>query len=300
MNERPQQTPDSEASGPLGGERLAVARRAHKISASDIAKELHLDEAKVRALEQNNFELLGAPVFAKGHLRKYAELVGVPIDDMIADYYQLSRTSGAPPVVGPVRRFERDFSPGPWIAGGVVVVVIASAAYWWFNREPAPPVARTEPAILAPFASEARDEPVQEAAADAAEPAQAADTADIVSESEPLVLVEEMPPETVLVSSAAPVFEADTLAEEVSLLPQVHVELSFSGDCWTEVSDASGRRLYYDLGTAGTVVALSGDEPLQIVLGDSENISITVEGQDYPIADYVRRGSLTRLAITSQ
>jgi cytoskeleton protein RodZ len=296
MNERPQQPPDAEASGPLGGERLAVARRAHEISASDIAKELHLDEPKVRALEQNNFELLGAPVFAKGHLRKYAELVGVPIDDIIADYYQLNRTSGAPPVVGPARKFERDFSPGPWIAGGIVVVVIASAAYWWFTREPVPPpVARTEPAVLAPFASEARDEPVQEAAAKAAE------AAEIVSESEPLVVVEDLPPpETVLVSSAAPVFEADTLAEEESFLPQVHVELSFSGDCWTEVSDASGRRLFYNLGTAGTVVALSGDEPLQIVLGDSENISITVEGQDYPITDYVRRGSLTRLTITSQ
>ncbi len=290
MIESPQQTSDAETSGPLGGERLAVARRAHEISASDIAKELHLDEPKVRALEQNNFELLGAPVFAKGHLRKYAELVGVPIDDIIADYYQLNRTSGAPPVVGPARKFERDFSPGPWIAGGIVVVVIASATYWWLNREPAPPVARTEPALLAPFASEARDEPLQDQAA-----------ADIVSEAEPLVVVEELPPpETVSVSSAAPVFEADTLAEEVSLLPQVHVELSFSGDCWTEVTDASGRRLFYDLGTAGTVVTLSGDEPLQVVLGDSENISIAVEGQDYPITDYVRRGSLTRLTITSQ
>ena len=274
MNESPQQTPDAEASGPLGGERLAVARRAHEISASDVAKELHLDEPKVRALEQNNFELLGAPVFAKGHLRKYAELVGVPIDDIIADYYQLNRTCGAPPVVGPARKFERDFSPGPWIAGGIVVVVIASAAWWWFAREPAPPpVARTEPAVLAPFASAASDEPVQEETAEAA---------GIVSESEPLVLVEEMPPET------------------VSLLPQVHVELSFSGDCWTEVSDASGRRLFYDLGTAGRVATLSGDEPLQIVLGDSENVGIAVEGQDYPITDYVRRGSLTRLTITSQ
>jgi len=291
MNESPQQTPDAEASGPVGGERLAVARRAHEISASDIAKELHLDEPKVRALEQNNFELLGAPVFAKGHLRKYAELVGVPIDDIIADYYELNRACGAPPGVGPARKFERDFSPGPWMAGGVVVVVIAIAAWWWFAREPAPRVAETEPALLAPFASEARDEPVQEEAA----------AADIVSESEPLAVVEDLPPpESVLVSSATPIFEADTLAEEVSLLPQVHIELSFSGDCWTEVSDASGRRLFYDLGTADTVVALSGDEPLQIVLGDSENISIAVEGQDYPIADYVRRGSLTRLTITSQ
>ncbi len=88
MNETPEQKPDAEDSGPLGGERLAAARRANEISARDIAIELHLDEPKVRALEQNQFEVLGAPVFAKGHLRKYAELVGVPIDDILSDYFR--------------------------------------------------------------------------------------------------------------------------------------------------------------------------------------------------------------------
>lgn len=293
MNESPQKTPDADASGPLGGERLAIARRAHEISASDIAKELHLDEPKIRALEQNNFELLGAPVFAKGHLRKYAELVGVSTDDIIADYYRLNQTTGAPPVVGPARKFERDYSPVSWIVVALVVVIVASASYWWFTRDPVrPPAVRTQAAVLAPFASDASDEPVQQAAAE---------TAEILPEPEPLVTAEELPPtDTMLVSSTVADFESEPLVEDVSLLPQVHVELSFSGDCWTEVSDASGRRLFYDLGTAGRVVALAGDEPLQIVLGNSENVSINVEGRDYPISDYVRRGSLTRLTINSQ
>lgn len=293
MNESPQQPPDADASGPLGGERLAIARRAHEISASDIAKELHLDEPKIRALEQNNFELLGAPVFAKGHLRKYAELVGVSTDDIIADYYRLNQTAGAPPVVGPARKFERDYSPVSWITVGIVVIIVASASYWWFTRDPVrPPAVRTQAAVLAPFASDASDEPVQQAAAE---------TAEILPEPEPLVTTEELPPaETTLASSTAADVESEPLVEDVSLLPQVHVELSFSGDCWTEVSDASGRRLFYDLGTAGRVVALAGDEPLQIVLGNSENVSINVEGRDYPISDYVRRGSLTRLTINSQ
>jgi len=315
MNEHPRQSHDAEASGPLGGERLAVARRAHEISASDIAKELHLDEPKVRALEQNNFDILGAPVFAKGHLRKYAELVGVPIDDILADYYQLNRAAGAPPVVGPARKFERDLSLGRWVGGGIVVIIIASAAYWWFTQEPELSLARTVPAILAPFASGTVSEPVQDEAAEPVDTGSEAEPAVVVSEaeaepetepvSEPepelLIDAEELPaPETMVASSTPPVFEADTLADETSLLPQVDVELSFFGDCWTEVTDASGRRLFYDLGTAGRVVTLSGDEPLQIVLGDSENVSIAVEGQDYPIADYVRIGRLTRLTINSQ
>ena len=291
MNESPQQPPEADTSEPLGGERLAAARRAHEISALDIAKELHLDEPMVRALEQNDFAVLGGEVFAKGHLRKYAELVGVPTDVVLADYYALNRSAGAPPVVGPVRKMEREFPPGPWIAGGVVVIIIASAAYWWFTRDPAP-VAQLEPGILATFALEASSEQARD---------EAAESAGIVSELDPMVDAQELAaPETAMASLAPAASEVDPFVEEAGLLPQVHVELTFSGDCWTEVSDASGRRLFFDLGTAGRVVALAGDEPLQMVLGDSENVSITVEGRDYPIPDSVRRGRLARLTINSQ
>ena len=74
-----------EGDGPVGGERLAEARREQQISVLEIAKELHLDEHKGRALERNEFDVLGAPVFAKGHLKKYSQLVGVNADDVMAD-----------------------------------------------------------------------------------------------------------------------------------------------------------------------------------------------------------------------
>jgi cytoskeleton protein RodZ len=79
------ETPDATAEGPVGGERLAEARRAKQISVLEIAKELHVEEAKIRALETNEFDVLGAPVFAKGHLKKYSQLVGVNHDDVLAD-----------------------------------------------------------------------------------------------------------------------------------------------------------------------------------------------------------------------
>ena len=120
------------------GERLADARRAADIPGRYIAKELHLDEPKVRALEENRFAELGAAVFAKGHLRKYAELVGVDADEIMADYYKMTRSTGLPPVVGPKRRQPREFSPGRWITGFVVVVVgvaIAGAVILVVSRE---------------------------------------------------------------------------------------------------------------------------------------------------------------------
>ena len=122
-----------------------------------------------------------------------------------------------------------------------------------------------------------------------------------VSEAEPPVDMEEMlPRETVRLASAPTVSEPEPFIEAASLLPQVHVELSFTGDCWAEVSDASGRRLFFDLGTAGRVVALSGDEPLRIVLGEYENVDITVDGQDYPIPASAVSGRLVRLTVNTQ
>lgn len=292
MNESPQQEPEAPASGPIGGERLVIARRAKEISARDIAKELHLDEPKVRALEQNNFEVMGGAVFAKGHLRKYAELVGVSADDIIADYYELNRNTGAPPVVGPARKIESGIFPGAWIVGGVVLIIIASIAWWWLTREPAQPVAQTEAGALAPFVSDASDAPALD---------EVPESAGSVSESEAPVDMQELPsPENVLASSASPVGESEPFVEAASLLPQVRVELSFSGDCWTEVMDASGRRLFFELATAGRVVALSGDEPLRIVLGNSENVDITVDGRDYPIPASTFSGGLVRLTVNNQ
>src|SRR5210317_1793493 len=117
--------PEERAKGPVGGERLAEARREKQISVLEIAKELHVEESKIRALENNDFDALGAPVFAKGHLKKYSQLVGVNHDDVLADYYRLTRSDEMPPVIVNRKKPRREVSPGPWIAALAVVLVLA-------------------------------------------------------------------------------------------------------------------------------------------------------------------------------
>jgi len=281
----------AEEPGEIGGERLRRARRENDISVADIAKELHLDVPKVRALERNEFDVLGAPVFAKGHLRKYAELVGVSTDDVMTDYYQMNRSAGAPPVVGPKRKYARELSLAPWIGGGVTIIIAVAAAYWWFQREPAESAVTIEPASLAPFVAREETQPtVDEDASQAAESlAEEATDEDLAAQVIEEPEAEEIAP-TIIQPEAVP----------ASSGPQVQMELAFSGDCWTEVSDGAGRRLYYDLGQAGRVISLSGDAPLRVILGDSANVSIKVEGRDYPIPASARSGRLARLNINSQ
>ncbi len=295
MNETSTETNAEEPTGPLCGKRLRAARRENDISIRDIAKELHLDEPKVRALEENNFSIIGAPVFAKGHMRKYAELVGVNIDDVLADYYQLERSTGAPPVVGPKRKIPREVSPGPWLMAIAVILIGAGAAFWWFDREPVDTSSvAVEPATLAPFVSDiALDSGPEQDSGIETDDAESVDSIAV----DDTATEELLPAEDEVIPSAAIANVQEPINSAPSSLPQVRVELTYSGDCWTEVSDASGRRLFYDLGSDGRVVPLRGDAPLRIVLGDSANVSITVEGSDYRIPDSARSGRLARLTI---
>jgi cytoskeletal protein RodZ len=190
--------------------------------------------------------LLGAPVFAKGHLRKYAELVGVPVDDVLADYYELNRSAGAPPVVGPVRKFKRDISLGPWISVTVIIVIILGATYWFFTRNPAISLTESTSVVQVSNVPDANETQSQQ---------EAAESTVMDSEPESLRGADDMIPQTVVASLSPSAGEASPFDEESSPLPQVNVELVYSGDCWTEVSDASGRSLFYDLGTEGRVAA---------------------------------------------
>ncbi len=272
----------AEPQGPVGGERLAAARREQQISVLEIAKELHLDEPKVRALERNEFEVLGAPVFAKGHLKKYAELVSVDPDDILTDYYRLERAGEMPPLVSTRRRPRQELSPGPWIAV-IVVVVIVATAYWWFTSRPLQPDTASD--VVAPPATDESvsvetpetDDSIVEA------PEQIDDEPDTEPEAAEPDVSEEPVEET---SSPA-------LAEG-----QMRVLLTYTGDCWTEITDASGRRLFFDLGKDGRTVELTGAEPFNVLLGNPGNVSVIVNGGDYALPASGRPDRPLRLTIS--
>jgi len=267
-----EEQPEAESEGPRCGERLAEARREQQISVLEVAKELHLDEPKVRALERNDFEMLGAPVFAKGHLRKYAQLVGVDEGDVFADYYQMTRQVTAPPVIIGRQRVRQELSPGPWIAV-IVVIIVAAASYWWFAvfSEQA-----TAPAMTP------EETPIEQQGAAIENTVQNADS-EIVAEPVPEPVASE--PE-LQIAAAAPVTDG-----EVSLL------LSYTGDCWTEISDARGQRLFFEMGRDGNSVELSGVAPFAVLFGNVDNVDVRVNGNNYPVSSNNPGSRTARLTI---
>lgn len=282
-----------EPEGPRAGERLAQARREQSIGVHEVAKELHLDEAKVRALEDNDFEKLGAPVFAKGHLRKYAQLVGIDVADVLEDYYKLTRSDAPPPVVSGRPRIRQELSPAPWIAL-VVVAVVAAGVYWWLSSR--------EVAVRAPAATTAEESVPAEAEPDRNAPGAESGSAPVEAdsdealgydESESVGSLAEPETRTEADGSAAPGGAPPDPAtdESVALIVQ------FSGDCWTEISDADGRRLFFAMGRDGQTVELSGKAPLNALFGNSENVSLYLDGNEYPLPTTSGSNRMLRLSI---
>ena len=286
--EKPDDSLQDEASGgPVCGERLAEARRELQIPVLEIAKELHLDEYKVRALESNDFDVIGAPVFAKGHLRKFAQLVRISEADVMADYYELTRSSESQPALSlrPRQKQALSLSPGPWLAL-IVVAIVIGAVYWWFVVRPVAP-----------------DEPASSSLAPLPQLSQELEDDGFVTAPDPVAADDEL--QEPAVSDVAEQDEVDAPASEPAATPvpvantdasNLQLQISYSGECWTEISDARGERLFFDLGRAGRTVNLAGEAPLNVLFGNAANVSVRVNGADYPLPTPDGRGT-ARLTI---
>jgi cytoskeleton protein RodZ len=136
------------------GELLREERIRRKLSVQQAAEDLHLDVRSVEALESNNFQALGAPVYAKGHLRKYALLLGLGPEFIIQRYLAVAGVPEVPlpiPAAVVMQPRRRRTIRVPWrLVFGAVVAVVVGLGAWavvrWYLDSQAPVAA----AIAAP------------------------------------------------------------------------------------------------------------------------------------------------------
>ena len=68
------------------GQRLKAERERRGMSAQKAADEMHLDAWVIEALEADDYQRIGPPVYAKGHLKKYASILGLPAAEMLSAF----------------------------------------------------------------------------------------------------------------------------------------------------------------------------------------------------------------------
>jgi cytoskeleton protein RodZ len=145
--------PRPQAPGLGLGERLRSARKARAISVAQAAEALRLEEESVLALEEERFEALGAPVFVRGHLRRYAQLVGLQAEAVLEAYRAAVPDSDALPRLARPREQADGLRVGPWaywIVAGLVLAAMVVALSDGGGDEPGGPQPASSPPALPP------------------------------------------------------------------------------------------------------------------------------------------------------
>ena len=114
------------------GERLRAGRERAGLSMAAAAEKLHLDIKVIEALEADRFAELGASVYVRGHLRRYADFVGEPGAELVSSY-TARESRPPPPDLTQIPQAERRADPRRLVTPlvGVACAAVLLLAIWW-------------------------------------------------------------------------------------------------------------------------------------------------------------------------
>jgi len=167
------------------GEEFRSAREARSLSLSDVAERLHIRSVYLGAIEDEDWNAIGAPVYVRGFMRTYARFLGLDAEAAVARF-SASLPAGAPVATAarpaPANEKRGGDGAGPSLAAILsivaAVVVVAFVGYEFYQyRAGAPaavPVADSSAAPAVAAGNAVTPAPAVPPAAPAARPAPAA------------------------------------------------------------------------------------------------------------------------------
>ncbi|MBC7982372.1 MAG: helix-turn-helix domain-containing protein [Candidatus Obscuribacterales bacterium] len=298
------------------GGRLQAERERLGLDLRRVAEDLHLSVQSVRDIEADRFAELGAPVFAKGHLRRYATLLAISPEDVLARYERLSGNVRAqesvPRAVDSSRRIDvmreaSTFRIAPRVGNlfstravlwGVLAVLVLAVSGWfaWTWRVAAPsngaiePVPTTQLLTVPPVNIDASV--ITAAIPPSAEP--------VKNPSVTLSNVALSPPAPVVALAAPSIASQPAILRSVNPpAGKVRLRLNFNQESWAEVHDGRGNRMMYDVGRPDLPRTIDAEPPVQVILGYAPAASVEINGR--AVAIPVRRiaNSVARFTVAA-
>lgn len=287
------------------GARLQVARTQAGLSIGQAAEQLHLPADTLAAIEAGQFDRLGASIYVRAHLRRYAQLLGIADDEILSSYDAWSGRLAMQPdlrqiITAPaVRSGTRSFQLRPRQALiGAIVIVLLGLIWWAVHKKPAATVvaaAAPVAAAIAPATAPAVTIPAPAAiAAVAVPPAPPVAVAAPAAVAAPPAAVA-APPVAALARTAkvvSPMATATTAGRE-----PMQLTLKFRTASWTEIYDADGSRLFHGLARAGSRHQVSGSPPLRLFIGNPTGVAMEMNGQPLTWGSAHGAGRFTRFTL---
>lgn len=324
-------------SGAIGpGSQLQAARIDRGLSVEDVANRMHLSIRIIESIEENDFDVITAPIFVKGYLRAYARIVLLNEDEMIAQYTEAY--SNSDPIINSTSTIETlisvDDARIKWTTYLVILVLIVLIGIWWWNKNQNGADVFSLDALQSDNLAQSNIsdniradntmaddilvgeiESISETAAGGTNEVIAAQSVDDSSMAG--VLVEEL--DLLLEDKPAPY---DSQAEDVAGedIPQQQIDevvddaglitrlapmgtdqlfMIVHADTWADIKDSGGHQLVYDLLRAGQKYKFIGKAPFAIFLGNGHGVELTYDQESVDFTDSIRDDNTARLKIGS-
>lgn len=254
---------------------LRAAREARGLSVQDAAQQLRLMNRQVVAMETEDFASLGQPVFARGFVRNYARMLGLDATAI------LQSMGGAQVEPVEVMQTPSLVLPGKWFTSGwliaglgllLLLTVLPIGLYAWLSSDAEDvtrPVPQRAPAAV-PISPSAAPTPTEQSSV----------------ASTPLNN-ESTDPNT-QPADAAP--DGIAPAPETAVAPaplKREMRFEFAEDAWLEVKDGTDQTLYRHMNPKGHNLVLSGQPPLELVIGNATQVRMTYNGIPLDLTPYI-------------
>jgi len=78
------------------------------------------------------------------------------------------------------------------------------------------------------------------------------------------------------------------------------VVMTFNADCWLEVSDATGKKLFSGLQRSGGKLSLAGTAPYRLKIGAPRAVDVQYQNQPVDLSRFIRNNQVARLTLGAQ
>ncbi len=292
--------------GILPGAVLSAERKRRGFTIKEIAAQLFLTEKQINALEMDDYDRFPASIFVTGYIRNYARLLDLPSDPLI-ELFTAQGAQSAPELNRGSRTDSHIKAHKPSldlrIVGAVIAAVVLVPLLWW-GMSPSDEtmtaagvtsdeMAAANSELVVPF-NESRDAfntPVEVVSS----PALMNISLPEVREA-PAALNEEMVVFDVITDVEAPPIPEFIADKALAATLPDKLALTFTAESWTEITDANGRRVMFDLGKPGQTRALSGTAPFKVLFGYSPGVSMVYNGEPFDQSKFAR-GKVARFTL---
>jgi cytoskeleton protein RodZ len=271
------------------GQRLRAERMRRGMSTQKIAKGMHLDEWVIDALEAGDYQRIGPEVYAKGHLKKYASLLGVSATAPAAEETQSTAAAAYPPPIVRLDTPKETHAAWPRLGTVAAVAILAGGVFWWRESHqgasaPAP-AAPPPPQALASNGA-AAENPAAASEQDTSE--EAVVQQELKATARPAMMTQ---PEAAAAAGLEPRSAAADLTPGVG---KARLRLSFSADSWVDIRDYSGKRIYQGNGRANSVKTVAGTAPFRVYLRSASGVQLQLNDRAVAIGRQFLSGDEAR------